>query len=91
MSKSYNIGTLKLVKFDKEKGASFKIEKSYKDKATDEWKQTDNLFFDDLLKLQALINKAVAEEITERQFNTTKPVEASPVKQEDDFDDKIPF
>ncbi len=87
MITTYRIGTLKLTEFKNEKSNGYKIEKSYKDKQSGEWKDTTNLFFEDLLKLKSLIAK-IENETVISQNNTGKDV----VDQiEDDLDSNIPF
>ena len=63
-NKTYAIGTVKVTKWDNgDKQDSFTFKKSYKD--GEEWKDTDSYFRDDLLKLRAVIDKLLIEEVKE--------------------------
>lgn len=84
MIKTYRIGTLKITEFQNENSTGYKIEKSYKDKDSGEWKDTTNMFFEDLLKLKSIIGK-IENDTTTLTTNDTKLEKAT------DLDDEISF
>jgi len=92
-NKSYNMWGVSLAKFVEGNKTSFSIKKTYKDKTTDEYKETKSFFVEDLMRLRTMIDKALSEEITERMFQSQgSTVQEQPAQQEDDgFDEDIPF
>ena len=47
---------------------TFTIRKQYKDKNSGDWKESKALFFDDLLRLSAIINAVKTSNISKRAF-----------------------
>lgn len=68
-SKTYRVGGVEVAVWDNKPDqgkeySTFTIRKQYKDKNTDDWKESKALFFDDLLRLNAIINAVSSSNIS---------------------------
>lgn len=79
--------TVSVTKFSGDKDSSFKIEKVYKDKQTNEYKPTTSFYIDDIRTLYFLLGRILSEEVKTREF------EGKETKKEvnNDIDDELPF
>lgn len=88
MNKSYRIGSLEVTEWESEKGNTYSIRKSYKDKTTNEWKESKYLYRDDLLVLQAVITRVLNDQCVIREIASKGGFE-KPSKEDHAYRDQV--
>jgi len=90
----YGASGLQIAVWSNDNGVSFTIQKRYKDKHSDEWKETKSFFMSDIVALSMLSKDAAAWASKYNKENRSKqPVDQGGSKSSDMTfeDDEIPF
>jgi len=95
--KTYKDGGVQVVMWPTNNGGySYQITKRYKDKKTEEWRDSKYLYKSDLEKLIPLLQEAVSSETMRTQYDAERTATAQPEKQQkyelpDSEIDDLPF
>jgi hypothetical protein len=69
--KNYNFGGIQISLWENEsngkKNTNYKIQKTYFDKSSNEWKKSDNYFLDDIKNIAFICNTIIMQEITKEK------------------------
>lgn len=93
-AQSWNMGGVQIAMWVNDKGASFTLQKRYKDQASGEWKESKYLYASDLAALAALIPSAVGASLNVKRGQSAQVGVSEPVAQDVPSaidDDDIPF